>query len=289
MKQQVALLGTGIMGGHMARNLAKAKYQVTVWNRSLAKAKKLASSSIRVATTPASAVADAKHVILMLSDGPVCDAVLEDGVYSALKPNSSIIVMSSTDLDSTNKQHKKSKKLKLRYLDAPVSGGEKGAKEANLSIMVGGSKQDFKTVKPILSALGIPILIGPVGSGQLTKFANQLVVASTLCAVAEGFILAKKGGADLKAVRKALLGGFANSTVLTQHGVRMIERNFVPGGPSQHQLKDLVNIVDAAKRLNLDLKQLKLVKKMYAEFVKEGGGDLDHSAIYKHIERKSKT
>lgn len=267
------------MGAPMCRHLAKAGMQVTAWNRTSSKAAELAAAGVTVATSPVEAVQGKQHVILMVNDGPTCSALLAAGIYDVLEQGSSIIVMSSTDLASTREQATQCSQRGLRFVDAPVSGGEKGAQEANLSIMAGGSEEDFAAVCDILAVMGAPRLLGPAGSGQLTKLANQLIVALTIAAVAEGLLLAEAGGANLREVREALLGGFANSTIMQQHGLRMIENNFTPGGPACHHLKDLRGAQAAAAELGVKLEQLNWAEQAFAAFIDGGGGDTDHSGL----------
>lgn len=282
---KVAFLGTGIMGAPMCRNLVANGVAVTAWNRSPEKLTAL--TEVTIAPTAAAAVADAEFVFLMLSDGPACASVLAE-LYPVLTAGSTVIVMSTTDLVSIKEQAAQCTAAGVNLVDAPVSGGEKGAIEATLSIMVGASAEDFASVKDLLGMLGTPHHLGPVGSGQLTKLANQIVVALTIAAVAQGFVLAEAGGADLAAVREALLGGFANSTIMEQHGLRMIANDFEPGGPSRHQLKDLRNALAAGKELGLKLEQLELVEKLFTEYVDTGGGDKDHSGIIELIRQRAK-
>lgn len=177
--------------------------------------------------------------------------------------------------------------LGLKWLDAPVSGGEKGAIEASLSIMVGGTSEAYSLAKNILLAMGRPVHIGSAGTGALAKLVNQLMVASTISAVSEAFVLAEAGGADPARVREALLGGFAYSRILEQHGQRMLDDNFAPGGPAKYQCKDTLAACQVAEELGLDLPMLALTDRLFAGLVEAGGGELDHSALYLEVRRRN--
>lgn len=281
---QVALLGTGIMGAPMALNLARAGHEVTVWNRTPDKAGRLADEGLAVAARPEGAVRGAACVVSMLSDGPVSEEVLvAGGVIGAMAPGAVLVVMSSIPVATAQRIAAAAAARGLGAVDAPVSGGEKGAIEATLAIMAGGTEADFAAAKPFLEAMGRPTRVGPPGSGQLAKLANQMIVANTVATVAEALLLAERGGADPAAVRAALLGGFADSTILRLHGERMLAGNFVPGGPSKWQLKDCVTAVETARAHGLALPVSELVRGLYADMVAHGGGDTDHSGIIEEL------
>ena len=285
-KRRVGFLGTGIMGGHMARRLCEAGHEVAAWNRTRAKAEPLEAHGARIADSPAAAAEAAEVVICMLSNGPVCDSVLiEEGVLSAMPGGSLMIVMSSIPVETARAQAAKAAELGLRYIDAPVSGGEPGARDGTLAIMAGGEQRDFEEARPIFEAMGRPTLVGPVGSGELAKLANQVIVSNTLATVAEALLLAKVGGADPAAVREALLGGFADSTILRQHGKRMIEGDFKPGGPAKYQLKDQRTAMALAGALDLELPVSALVEELFDAMVSHGHGDRDHSGIFIELQR----
>ncbi|MGQ7249114.1 NAD(P)-dependent oxidoreductase [Halomonas sp. V046] len=288
--QRVAVLGTGIMGKPMATNLIRAGHDVSVWNRDRAKAQPLAAEGASLADSPAQAVEGRAAVVVMLSSGPVCDEVLfgPGGAAHAMAPGALLIVMASIGRSEATGLAKRSAALGLRWLDAPVSGGEKGAREASLSIMAGGNADDFAAARELLAAMGHPVHIGPAGSGALAKLVNQLTVASTIAAVSEAMVLAEAGGADPARVREALLGGFAYSRILEQHGERMLTRNFAPGGPAKHQLKDTRAAREVAEELGLDLPLLALTDGLFADLVEAGGADLDHSALYLEVRRRNR-
>lgn len=281
-KPTVCVLGIGLMGAPMARNLLSAGFNIHVWNRTLAKAKALEPDGAHVFEDPKTAVKTADYVITMMSDGPaVHDLMFDQGVADAMKSAAVLMDMSSIKPAEARIHAKKMTDKDLGYLDAPVSGGTKGAESATLAIMVGGELAIFETAKPILEAMGRPVRVGPYGSGQLSKLANQAIVATTIGVVAEALLLAKKGGADPDAIRDALKGGFADSVILQQHGERMTSGNFAPGGPSKLQLKDLNNALEEATNCGLTLPLTNQMQQRYKRFVEDlKGADKDHSGIY---------
>ncbi len=285
--RRIAVIGTGIMGAPMAGRLAEAGFSVKVWNRSAEKAAVLAAKGVQPAATAAEAVAEADVVICMLSSGPVCDEVLlgASGVVSNMKAGAILLVMSSIPVDSAREQAEVAKAYGIAYVDAPVSGGEKGAIEGTLAIMAGGEQQDVDALRPLLNCLGRVTHVGPVGCGSLAKLANQLIVASTICAVAEALTLVEAGGADPAQVREALLGGFAESTVLRQHGKRMVEGDFRPGGPAKYQVKDTSTALAFAKSRGLNLPVGEEVDRLFRSMVEHGAGELDHSGVILEIKR----
>lgn len=287
-KMNIALLGTGLMGAPMARNLMAAGHHLTVWNRSPEKAQPLQNDGAVLATTPSEAIAGRDVVITMLSDGYATGAMLDDGsVQSALKPGMLWLDMSSAKPEHARAQAAMLAERGVMHLDAPVSGGTLGAQNASLAIMAGGPEDTFAQAKPVLEVLGRPVHVGPSGAGQLAKLANQTIVAVTIGAVAEAMLLIEAGGADPAAVRTALKGGFADSVILQQHGTRMTEGNFEPGGLSKFQLKDLDNTLAEAAHLGLTLPSTQAVRDRFATFVNAmDGADKDHSGLY--LELKSK-
>lgn len=283
----IGFVGTGIMGGHMARRLAEAGFRVKAWNRTLGKAAALEKHGLTIADEATDTAKGADVVICMLSSGPVCDEVLlgQGGVLEAMRPGATLIVMSSIPVETARGQAEQAAERGVRYIDAPVSGGEKGAKEGTLAIMAGGEVKDIAAAASLFAPLGRVTHVGPAGSGQLAKLANQLIVATNICAVAEALLLAKSGGADPAKVREALLGGFADSTVFRQHGLRMVEGNFVPGGPAKYQVKDTGTALALAQNLGLSLPIAERVDGLFRTLVDEGGGDLDHSAVFLTLQR----
>ena len=281
----IAFLGTGLMGAPMCQNLLSAGLPLTVWNRSLAKAEPLAKRGAVVADSPQSAAGDADVVITMLSDGPAVSAVMfEQGAADAIREGVTHIDMSSIGADEAIEHAKRHAERGVRCLDSPVSGGTRGASAGELAIMAGGDAETFAAMQPVFAALGQATHVGPNGCGQLAKLANQIIVAITIGAVSEAFILAGGGGADRAKVREALQGGFASSRILTEHGQRMVDRAFEPGGPAKFQLKDLHNALSAADRLDLELPITKLLHGLFDAMVQSGKGDMDHSGLLTHLE-----
>jgi len=279
---KVAFLGTGLMGGPMVKNLASAGYEITAWNRTSSKAEFLLQFGVDVKGLAADAVKNADVVVSMLSNGDASAQMQSDkDLQISLSSNATWIEMGSIKPDESRLHSKKLAELGVNYLDAPVSGGTKGAENGTLAIMVGGQRSVFKKVKNVFAPMGRAVFVGPTGSGQLAKLANQAIVAITIGAVAEATLLLEEGGADVGAVRDALLGGFADSTILQQHGKRMSERNFDPGGPSRLQLKDLKNILAEAKALNVDLPFSIAAHDRFSRLVNSlNGSELDHSALF---------
>ena len=279
---KIAFLGTGLMGGPMVKNLASAGYEITAWNRTSSKAEFLLQFGVDVKGLAADAVKNADVVVSMLSNGDASAQMQSDkDLQISLSSNATWIEMGSIKPDESRLHSKKLAELGVNYLDAPVSGGTKGAENGTLAIMVGGQRSVFKKVKNVFVPMGRAVFVGPTGSGQLAKLANQAIVAITIGAVAEATLLLEEGGADVGAVRDALLGGFADSTILQQHGKRMSERNFDPGGPSRLQLKDLKNILAEAKALNVDLPFSIAAHDRFSRLVNSlDGSELDHSALF---------
>ncbi|HEY9056020.1 MAG TPA: NAD(P)-dependent oxidoreductase [Aurantimonas sp.] len=284
--ENITLIGTGIMGAPMARNIAKAGFRVTVWNRTRAKADALAGVAT-VAADPREAVAEADAVITMVDNSPIVTEIYfgEHGVVEAAPSNALFIDMSSIQ-PSVARDHAASiEKAGRRHIDAPVSGGEKGAIEGTLAIMAGGRAEDFAEAEQALKAMGRPTHVGVHGAGQVAKLANQAIVAVTIGAVAEAMLLAQEGGCDPAALRDALMGGFATSRILDLHGERMTERNWVPGGPLELQLKDLENALEVAREAGLTLPLTEKARDAFHALAKEMEmGRHDHAAYLRWLE-----
>ncbi|WP_108484411.1 NAD(P)-dependent oxidoreductase [Oceaniglobus ichthyenteri] len=287
---KIALLGTGLMGAPMSRNLLKAGYALSVWNRSRAKADPLAEAGATVCDTAVQAVTGADVVITMLSNGGVVgDLVNDAALTSAMAKGAIWLDMSSIKPEEARTHAAHLSDLGIGHLDAPVSGGTKGAQEASLAIMVGGDSATFEKAAPVFGAMGRAVHVGPSGSGQLSKLANQAIVAVTIAAVAEAMLLVRQGGADPAAVRAALKGGFADSVILQQHGERMTTGNFAPGGLSKMQLKDLNNLLEEADHLNLTLPASQQARDRFDTYCAEmGGADLDHSGLFQELLARNK-
>ena len=284
----ITFLGIGKMGLPMANNLANAGYKVTCWNRTPAKLKHLPPVLAGNSDLNA-AISGADIVISMLSDGSATKEVISRLSDTSLSSVKTWIEMASVLPQEAIDQASYLKKNSIEYLDSPVSGGTVAAKNGNLAIMVGGEENIFNKTKEIFYPLGRPVLVGPVGTGQLAKLANQAIVGITIGAVAEAVLLLERGGADVDAVRDALSGGFADSTILQQHGARMSKRTFEPGGSVKTQLKDLKNIQKVAKMLDLDLPMLNDVTKRYLTLAdKSQNLEKDHSALFIELLKRNK-
>ena len=287
--RKITLIGTGLMGVPMSLNLMKAGHALTVWNRTSARAAPLVEAGATMADSPVDAVRGAEFVITMLSDGFASGALIDDPeVQAALSPGTIWIDMSSAKPEHARTQSKTLGDLGFAHLDAPVSGGTKGAEDGTLAIMVGGASDTFDAAKDVFEAMGRPVHVGPSGAGQLSKLANQTIVAVTISAVAEAMLLVEQGGADPAAVRAALKGGFADSTILQQHGARMTNGDFEPGGLTKFQIKDLNNTLDEAAGLDLKLPATESVRDRFQHFSDAmGGAEKDHSGLYLELKARN--
>jgi len=286
----ISLLGCGLMGTPMATRLLNHGYTLAAWNRTRSKADALAAKGARVADTPAQAVADADIVITMLEHGGVVEDVLFNpalpGASLGLQAGALVIDMSSILPEQAQAHGPRLAAQGVAYLDAPVSGGTVGAEAGTLAIMAGGAEADFERARPVLEVLGRPVHVGPTGSGQLTKLANQMIVGITIGAVAEALLLAQRGGADPAKVRQALRGGFAESRILEVHGQRMVDGDFAKRGSLAIQLKDLRNALHTASGLSFDAPITAHLTDLYAQAADHGFGDLDQSGLFKELERR---
>lgn len=284
--ENIAFLGMGLMGNPMANRLVSAGFPVTVWNRTRAKADSVVAAGAKWADSPVQAANSADVLITMLTnDKSFEEAVIASGAARALARGSVVVDMSTTSPNAARDQAAKLASLGIAFVDAPVSGGTRGAAAGTLAIMAGGPAEIFARLARIFKPMGNARRVGDVGAGQLCKLANQLIVAVTIGAVAEALVLAEKGGVDPAAVRDALTGGFADSRILTEHGKRMIARDFTPGGLVTNQLKDLNAAHAVADSLNITLPMLNTVHALFQNLHDHGGKDLDHSALILEIER----
>ncbi len=277
------------MGFPIARRLCEAGLSVSVWNRTRAKADRLQPLGARVADTAAEAVRDAEIVLLLLTDGAAVAQVLYDeAVCAALTRGALVVDMSSIKPAEARAHALRLRGLGMHHVDAPVSGGTVGAEQGTLAIMAGGAGADVARALPVLQVLGRCTHVGPSGSGQLAKLANQMIVGITIGAVAEALLLAEKGGADMGRVREALMGGFADSRILQLHGQRMVERDFHKRAAMAVQLKDLRNALATAREIGLDAPVLALFERLYAQAVEDDDlAELDHSALFVALARRN--
>jgi 3-hydroxyisobutyrate dehydrogenase-like beta-hydroxyacid dehydrogenase len=277
----IAILGIGLMGYPMGRRLCEAGYNLRVWNRTLAKAQRLAAAGAIVHANAAEAVRGADIVITMLDDGSVVNKVLfELGAANAMKPGTLLIDMSSIRPAEARDHAARLSELHIAYLDAPVSGGTIGAESGTLAIMAGGKATSFELALPILGVFGRPTHVGPIGAGQLAKLANQMIVGATIGIVAEALLLCERGGANMAKVKEAITGGFADSRILQIHGQRMVERDFAPRGRMSVQLKDLRNALATANEVGYDAPITALFEQLYADGIEHGLADLDQAGLF---------
>jgi 3-hydroxyisobutyrate dehydrogenase-like beta-hydroxyacid dehydrogenase len=280
-KLRIAVLGTGMMGLPMARRLCEAGHEVHVWNRTQAKAILLAEHGAQVHGEAASAVQPADVVISLLENGAVVSHVLfELGVAQAMAAGTLYVEMASIQPSEARDHAARLGELGIAHLDAPVSGGTVGAEAGSLAIMAGGKASDFERATEVFEPLGRATHVGPHGSGQLAKLANQMIVGITIGAVAEALLLAAKGGADMAKVRDAISGGFADSRILQLHGQRMVERDFAPRGRMSVQLKDMRNALATAQEIGFDAPITSLFESLYRAGVEHGLANLDHSGLF---------
>ncbi|NGP19111.1 2-hydroxy-3-oxopropionate reductase [Devosia aurantiaca] len=288
---KIGFIGLGVMGRPMAGHLIAAGHDVAI-NRVKPVSQFLVEQGAKAAESAQAAVTDAEVVILMLPDTPDVENILfgKDGIVDALRPGTLVIDMSSISPVATKEFAEKVKAKGCDYLDAPVSGGEVGAKNAALTIMVGGSEEAFARALPLFEKMGKNInRVGEVGDGQTAKVANQIIVGLTIQAVAEALLFAKKAGADPSKVREALMGGFAASRILEVHGDRMNKRTFDPGFRLRLHRKDLTLALDAARSLDLALPNTASTAQLMSAALAQGDGDKDHSGLIRTLETLSAT
>ena len=288
LEKTVGFIGTGLMGLPMAKNILSKKFKLNVWNRTPGKTLELQKKGAKVFKDIKDLVQNSKVIVSMLTNDDVCKAILIKKIQPYLQQGQIVIDMSSTTQITALEIGKSLKKKKAIFLDAPVSGGTIGAENGTLAIMVGGDKKIFNTVMPLFKSMGTAIYVGKTGCGQVAKLANQTIVGISIGAVSEALILAEAAGADPKAVREIMLRGFAGGPILKNHGLRILTKNFKPGGKASTQLKDMNNIIATAKKYKLNLPIAKKVQELYAKTVKSGRANLDHSALYLFIKALSR-
>ncbi|MDT7773065.1 MAG: hypothetical protein QOC67_1989 [Pseudonocardiales bacterium] len=286
----VGFIGLGIMGLPMAVNLSKAGFDVVGYNRSKGRADQLAERGGRAAGTVAEAVRDADVVVTMLPDSPDVQAVLlgGDGVFAHGRRGALVIDASTIRPDVSAALAGAGAERGFRVLDAPVSGGEQGAVDGTLSIMVGGAAEDFEAARPVLDAVGKTIVhVGPAGSGQTVKAANQLIVAGTIELVAEAIVFLEAHGVDTDAAVRVLAGGLAGNAILDRKAAGMLARNFAPGFRLELHHKDLGIVQAAARQAGVVIPLGAVVSQLVAALVARGDGGLDHSGLLKLVEELS--
>lgn len=284
---KIGFIGLGLMGKHMARNLHAAGAYVVIHNRSRAIVDELAAEGMTPATSPSGVAKRSSVILLMLTNTPAVEAVLSgiDGVLDGLSDGDIVIDMSTTKVPTTRELAAAVRAKGAEYIDAPVSGGTTGAKAGTLNIMAGGTVTAIECAQPIFDVLSSKLThVGDVGSGQIAKAANQMIVGLNIGAVAEALTLAKKAGADLALVRQAIQGGFADSKILDVHGQRMIDDSFIAGAHSTTQRKDMDVSIELAQSLGLNLPATTLNRDLYDQMIEAGHGNLDHAALIKAID-----
>lgn len=290
MTQKIAFIGLGIMGLPMAKNLLEAGFEVTGYNRSPQKAEELAAAGGTAAASVAEAAKDADVIITMVPDSPDVQEVTqgEDGIFASAKNGAYWIDNSTIRPDVAMEMADQARQAGIRPLDAPVSGGEQGAIDGALSIMVGGEQADFDAVENVFNAVGKTIvLVGPAGAGQTVKAANQLIVAGNIQLLAEAVVFLEAYDVDSDSALKVLAGGLAGSKVLDQKGQKMLDRNFDPGFRLNLHHKDMGIVTAAAREAGVVIPLGSAVSQLVAATVQRGDGELDHSGLFRLVEGAS--
>lgn len=287
---KLGYIGLGIMGRPVALNLLRAGYPLFVWGRRPERLQPILEAGGQACESPAALAECADVIFTNLSDTPDVEAVVlgHHGLIEGVRPGAVVVDMSTISPSATRAMAARLRERGAELLDAPVSGGEQGAIAGTLSIMVGGAKEAFDRVRPVLEAVGKNIVhCGESGAGQVTKACNQVVIAQTVTGVAEAFVMARAAGVDPARVREALLGGFANSRVLEIHGLRMLEDNYRPGFKARLHQKDMHIVLETARELGIALPGAALTTQYINALVGGGMGELDSSALYRIIARLS--
>jgi 3-hydroxyisobutyrate dehydrogenase-like beta-hydroxyacid dehydrogenase len=282
---RIGFIGLGLMGKPMVRNLYAAGATLTLYNRSTEPLVEFAADGIATFNSVKQLTGDI--FLIMVQDSSAVEAIIAntDGLLECVASGTLVIDMGSTNLDVSKRMAEAVQAKGGDYLDAPVSGGEIGATSGSLTIMVGGSDAAFARALPIFEILGDHVThVGSIGSGQITKMVNQVIVAMTINAVAEGLSLAKRAGVDAAKVREALRGGFAASRILEVHGKRMIDNDFAPGGRCSLQSKDVEQALNLAATVDIELPGLQANQLLWKNMLENGWGNLDHSALIKLID-----
>ena len=284
---KIGFVGLGIMGKPMAGHLIKAGHEVSVYDLNSAPVQELSSKGASACKSNKEVAQKSEIIFIIVQDTPDVEAVLfgKDGLVEGLKPSSIVVDMSSISPIATKEFAKKLAGMKVKMLDAPVSGGQVGAENATLSIMVGGETEVFEKIKPYFQLMGKNIVhVGGNGDGQTCKVANQIVVALNIEAVGEALLFASKAGADPVKVRAALLGGFAHSRILELHGEKMLNRTFKPGFRIRLHQKDLNLALQSARSMGVSLPNTATAQELFNAVAAQGGIDLDHSAMVLALE-----
>lgn len=285
--KKIGFIGLGIMGKPMVLNLINAGYEVVVFGRRQHVLDELAAAGVSVAGSPKEVAAVSDVVITMLPDSPDVEKIVlgADGILEGARNGLLLVDMSTISPVSTKMISAELARVGVRMLDAPVSGGDKGAIAATLSIMIGGDRQDYDNLMPVFSAMGKTITYcGPISSGQVVKACNQIVVALVIEAISEALVLGSKAGVDPEVILKVLSGGLAQTRVMDMRGLTMIQHNFAPGFKARLHRKDLNIVLQTARENGVTLPVTALVDQMFTNLVADGKGELDHSALLTVIE-----
>jgi len=288
MPEKIAFVGLGIMGKPMARNLLKAGYDVTVYDLRPEPGKELQADGAKVASSPADAASKADITITMVQNSPQSKAAIagQNGVLGGARKGHLVIDMSSIAPGPSQEIAAECEKKGVKFLDAPVSGGEPGAVAGTLAIMVGGNAVDFERAKPLFDVLGSSsVLCGGYGAGNVTKLANQICVGLNILALSEAMVLATKAGVNPETVFNAIKGGLAGSSVMNAKAPMMFERNFKPGFRIELHHKDINNAMETAQALNVSLPTTAFLQQVLTALVEAGEGTNDHSGIVRFVER----
>lgn len=288
MPKTIGFIGLGIMGKPMAKNLINAGHPLVVYNRTASKAQELVAMGARQVGSPKEVAENAEIIITMVADSPDVEQVIlgPAGVIEGARAGSIIVDMSSISPIVTQRIAAELATRKVAMFDAPVSGGEVGAVQATLSIMVGGDETLFADVKPVLEKMGKSVVrVGAVGAGGVTKLSNQIIVAAALQGISEALVLAQKAGVDLLHVYEAIKGGMAGGRTLDMKAPKIAERNFEPGFKLDLHIKDLKNALQAGKALGVPLPSTSLIHELFSACSAQGNGQKDHSAIFTLIEQ----
>ncbi len=288
MAEQIGFIGLGIMGKPMARNLVQAGYELTVYDIVGEAIEELATAGAKAASSSQEVAAATDKIITMLPDSADSERAIlgPGGVLEGARPGAIIIDMSSIAPSMSQKIAAECSKKAVEFLDAPVSGGEPGAINAALAIMVGGKQEVFDQCSDLLKVMGSNVVLtGDVGAGNITKLANQIIVAANIEALSEALVLAQKGGVDPERVFNAIRGGLAGSAVMEAKGPMMLERNFRAGFRIRLHQKDLRNVLQTAQELNVPLPVTALVQQMLGSLINDGDQDADHAAILHFVEK----
>jgi len=286
--ERIGFIGLGVMGKPMARNLFKAGYSLVIHDNKRDPVEELTKEGLSIALSSKEVTEKSDVVFTMLPDSPDVEVVVfgKEGILESIREGMLYVDMSTIAPATSRKVYETLREKGVESLDAPVSGGDIGAKEGTLSIMVGGTEEAFERAMPLFRILGKNIvLMGGPGAGQVTKACNQIVVALTIQAISEALTLAKKSGVDPAKVREALLGGFAQSRILDLHGKRILDRNFLPGFRIKLHRKDLAIALQTGREISLPLPATALAAELMNSLLAQGKGDLDHSALALLVEQ----